>query len=58
LTFIGDLLRTGLVPADLRASLYKAAALIPGVTITDTQATLDGRTGIATGRVEEETNMR
>jgi len=53
LVFIADLLRTGVVPADLRASLYKAAALIPGVTITDEQATLDGRKGIAIGRLEE-----
>ncbi|WP_426996852.1 hypothetical protein [Pseudarthrobacter sp. N5] len=48
-----DLLRTGVIPADLWASLYKAAALIPGVTITDEQATLDGRKGIAIGRLEE-----
>jgi hypothetical protein len=32
--------------------LYKAAAGIPGVTITDKAATLDGRTGIAFGRDE------
>ncbi|MDQ1058264.1 hypothetical protein QFZ23_002165 [Arthrobacter globiformis] len=30
---IADGLRTGVVPADLRAALYKAAALIPGVTV-------------------------
>ena len=58
LVFIADLLRTGIVPADLRASLYKAAALIPGVTITDTQANLDGRTGIAIGRIENASSMR
>jgi RNA polymerase sigma-70 factor (ECF subfamily) len=46
---IADGLRTGVVPADLRAALYKAAALIPGVTIGDRQATVDGRTGIAIG---------
>jgi hypothetical protein len=46
---IADGLRTGVVPADLRAALYKAAALIPGVTVTDRQATIDGRTGIAIG---------
>lgn len=53
LVFIADLLRTGLVPADLRAALYKAAAMIPGVTITQGQANLDGRTGVAIGRLEE-----
>jgi hypothetical protein len=46
---IADGLRTGVVPADLRAALYKAAALISGVTVGDRQATVDGRTGIAIG---------
>lgn len=50
--FIADLLRTGVVPADLRAALYKAAAMIPGVKITEGQANLDGRTGVAIGRME------
>lgn len=58
LVFIADLLRTGMVPADLRAALYKAAALIPGVTVTDEQATLEGRKGIAIGRVETASNRR
>lgn len=58
LVFIADLLRTGMVPADLRAALYKAAALIPGVTVTDEQATLDGKKGIAIGRVETASNRR
>lgn len=49
---ITDLLRTGEVPADLRAALYKVIALIPGVEIIDHQAALDGRTGVALGRVE------
>ncbi|BCW50111.1 CU044_5270 family protein [Arthrobacter sp. StoSoilB13] len=46
---IADGLRTGVVPADLRAALYQAAALIPGVTVTDRHAMIDGRTGIAIG---------
>lgn len=58
LVFIADLLRTGVVPGDLRAALYKAAALIPGVTVMDNQATLDGQTGIAIGRVEGVSDMR
>lgn len=53
LGFIADLLRSGVVPADLRAALYKAAAMIPGVTVTEGQANLDGRTGVAIGRLEE-----
>ncbi len=52
LVFIADTLRTGVVPAALRAALYQALAGIPGVTITDDQATLDGRTGVAFGRDE------
>lgn len=52
LVFIADTLRTGVVPADLRAALYKAIAGIPGVTITDKAATLNGQTGIAFGRDE------
>lgn len=51
---ITDLLRTRLVPADLRAAMYRALALIPGVTIIEKEATLDGRTGVALGRTEPE----
>lgn len=46
---IAAALRTGVVPADLRAALYKAAALIPGVTLVDRQANLDGKAGTAIG---------
>lgn len=49
---ITDLLRTGEVPADLRAALYRTMALIPGVTIIEDEATLDGRTGTALGYTE------
>ena len=48
---ITDLLRTGLIPADLRAGLYKALALIPGVN-TSEQTNFDGKTGVAIGRAE------
>ncbi|NQX36443.1 CU044_5270 family protein [Herbiconiux sp. VKM Ac-2851] len=58
LVWIADVLRNGTVPAELRAALYQAAARIPGVTITDQQASLDGTTGIAIGRVEPSTNIR
>jgi len=51
--FISTTLRTGVVPAELRAALYRAAAGIPGVEITDEAATLNGRTGIAFGREEK-----
>ncbi|GAA4668457.1 CU044_5270 family protein [Frondihabitans cladoniiphilus] len=52
LVWIADTLRSGIVPAAVRASLYKAAALIPGVTLTPGAANLDGRTGVAIGRDE------
>lgn len=58
LVFIADTLRNGVVPADLRAALFEAAALIPGVEITERQATLDGRTGIAIGREEPANHIR
>ncbi|KOX33871.1 hypothetical protein ADK67_05760 [Saccharothrix sp. NRRL B-16348] len=45
--FAVQLLRTGLVPADLRASLYRALALLDGVTVADVQVDLDGRVGVA-----------
>lgn len=48
---ITGLLKTGLVPADLRAGLYEALALIPGVTASE-QANLHGQVGIAIGRTE------
>lgn len=58
LVWIADTLRGGTVPAEVRAALYKAAALIPGVTITEEQTTLNGRHGTAFGRVETSDNIR
>jgi len=46
---ISELLRTGLVPADLRAAMYRALATLPDVVVTEEQASLDGRTGTAIG---------
>ncbi|MCS6558585.1 CU044_5270 family protein [Curtobacterium flaccumfaciens] len=54
LVWIADTLRSGIVPADLRAALYKAAAGIPGVELTDKQANLEGQTGVAIGRTESD----
>ncbi|MFI2565403.1 CU044_5270 family protein [Paenarthrobacter sp. NPDC018779] len=56
--WISDHLRSGTVPADLRAALYRAAALIPGVTLVDSQTNLNGRTGTAIGRIDERNNSR
>ncbi|WP_433266018.1 CU044_5270 family protein [Actinosynnema sp. CS-041913] len=44
-----EILRAGLMPADLRASWYRALALLDGVTVYDAAVTLDGRTGTAIG---------
>jgi RNA polymerase sigma-70 factor (ECF subfamily) len=54
LVWIADTLRSGIAPAEVRATLYRTAALIPGVTLTPGAANLDGRTGVAIGR--DETN--
>lgn len=58
LVWIADILRSGAVPADLRAAMYGAAAMIPGVTVTEGQANLNGRTGVAIGRLEDANGIR
>lgn len=58
LVFIADTLRQGTAPADLRAALLRAAAMIPGVTVTDGQAALDGQLGVAIGRLEPVNGLR
>lgn len=42
-----EILRTGLMPADLRASWYRTLARIDGVKVTNQKVTIDGRTGVA-----------
>jgi hypothetical protein len=49
---IVGLLRTGLVPAEVRAALFDALALIPGVTSTANVENFDGTPGVAIGRTE------
>lgn len=49
---ITDILRSGLVPAAPRAALLEALAKVPGVTMTDGVANLDGVKGVAIGRAE------
>jgi hypothetical protein len=44
---IGDLIRETIVPPSTAAALYRAAALIPGVTLIDQVANVEGRPGIA-----------
>jgi RNA polymerase sigma-70 factor (ECF subfamily) len=52
--YFSDQLRGGLVPADLRAAMFDALAMIPGVVFADGAANLDGRTGTAIGRVDQD----
>lgn len=52
LVYAADMLRSGQVPADLRAALYEALTRLPGLAVTDDAANLDGRLGIALGVTE------
>ena len=58
LVYIADVLRSGLVPADLRAALFRAATNIPGVEVVATRANLEGREGVAVGRYERKNGIR
>jgi hypothetical protein len=49
LDIASKLLKTGTVPADLKESIYRAVAKIPGLKVTEQVANLDGRTGVALG---------
>lgn len=50
---VANLLRSGIVPADLRAALYRTLALTPGIEITERVANLDGLEGTAFGVTED-----
>lgn len=52
--YVEDVLRSGQVPADLRASLYRALAMVPGLEIAEDVANLDGKQGKAFGIDEGE----
>lgn len=53
-TAIADVLRSGIVPADLRAALYLTLKTIPGTVLTDDSVTLvNGQTGVAIGRNDD-----
>lgn len=49
LSYAGDLLKSGMAPADLRAALYRMIATVHRFTVTDPRASLDGRRGVAFG---------
>lgn len=48
---IGDLLRNTIAPPKVAAALYRAAALIPGVTLIPHATDAVGRPGVAVGRI-------
>ncbi|SDS35157.1 CU044_5270 family protein [Actinoplanes derwentensis] len=49
LVYAADALRSGLLPADLRAAIYRALTRLSALKITERAATLDGHTGTALG---------
>ena len=51
-TEIGDALRESPAPADLRAGLYRALALVPGIELVGTVTDREGRTGTAVAFTE------
>ncbi|MEU0099485.1 CU044_5270 family protein [Streptomyces sp. NPDC006267] len=55
---IGDLLREQVLPPELAAGLYRAAARIPGVVLVDDSADAAGRHGVAIARTDEADGAR
>lgn len=49
LDFVDDAIQRGLLPAGLRANLYRALAFVPELQISDRGVNLDGRVGIGLG---------
>jgi hypothetical protein len=47
MVYISDAIGTGLIPAQVRARLYRVAAMVPGLQVSDQHVNLDGRSGIA-----------
>lgn len=58
LVFVADLLNSHRVPAELRASLYRAVALVPTIDVIERQATIDGRMGVSVGYLEKSSGIR
>ncbi len=58
LVFAADILRSGIVPADLRASLFRVLETVPGIVVTDAQAWINGRTGVAIAYEESDHGFR
>jgi len=45
----GEALNSGQYPAEVRANIFRALALLPGLVVTDKKANLDGKEGVALG---------
>lgn len=58
LVFVADLLNSHRVSAELRASLYRAVALVPTIDVVERQATIDGRVGVSVGYLEKSSGIR
>lgn len=56
--YVADVLRSGLVPADLRAALYRVLATVPGVEVTARLAAIGTDSGVAFGRYESTDGTR
>jgi hypothetical protein len=50
---IAGILEQNLLPPDVTAALWRAAALVPGVTLSPTTIDVDGRPVTAVGRVQD-----
>lgn len=44
-----EALQSGQYPAEVRATMFRALALLPGLVVTDKRANLDGKEGVALG---------
>ncbi|MCT2585579.1 CU044_5270 family protein [Actinophytocola gossypii] len=53
LVYAADALRTGMMPAAIRANLLRALTYLPGLDVTEDVADLDGRKGVALGISED-----
>jgi hypothetical protein len=49
LASVREALQSGQFPADVRANIFRALALLPGLVVTDQKANLDGKEGVALG---------
>jgi len=50
--YVADLLRSGVVPADLRGALYRVLATVPGVEVTSSHAAIGDADGVGLGFFE------